>query len=140
MHRYRDRSSDAGLLPSRPFCPGCIISTRGYDFREGQECIVHHLGLALGGRRVVSFAKRLMLPVSNDTLLRVVRRRARPRTEPPNVVGIDDLAFRRNRRYGTIVCDLERRRGFSTRREECPILIQNSKSQEILEFFRHSEF
>jgi len=37
MHRYRERSSDAGSLPSRPFCPGCIISTRGYDFREGQE-------------------------------------------------------------------------------------------------------
>ena len=39
------------------------------------ECIVHHLGLALGGRPAASFAKRLMLPVSNDTLLRVVRRR-----------------------------------------------------------------
>ena len=38
---------------------------------------VHHLGLALGGRPVANFAKRLMLPVSNDTLLRVVRRRRR---------------------------------------------------------------
>jgi transposase len=37
------------------------------------ECIVHHLGLALGGRPAASFARRLMLPVSNDTLLRVVR-------------------------------------------------------------------
>ncbi len=34
------------------------------------EHIVHHLGLALGGRPAASFAKRLMLPVSNDTLLR----------------------------------------------------------------------
>src|SRR3979490_3033547 len=33
------------------------------------------LGLALGGRPAASFARRLMLPVSNDTLLRVVRRR-----------------------------------------------------------------
>ena len=30
--------------------------------------IVHHLGLALGGRPAASFAQRLMLPVSNDTL------------------------------------------------------------------------
>ena len=74
------------------------------------ECIVHYLGLALGGRPAASFAKRLMLPVSNDTLLRVVRRRCRPSTEPLTVVGIDDWAFRRNHRYGTIVCDLERRR------------------------------
>jgi hypothetical protein len=44
------------------------------------ECIIHHLGLALGGRPGASFAKRLMLPVSNDTVLRVVRARARPRT------------------------------------------------------------
>jgi transposase len=74
------------------------------------EHIVHHLGLALGGRPAASFAKRLMLPVSNDTLLRVVRRRASPRTDPLTVVGIDDWAIRRNHRYGTIVCDLERPR------------------------------
>jgi transposase len=74
------------------------------------DCVVHHLGLALGGRPAASFAKRLMLPVSNDTILRVLRAQARPRTEPLNVVGIDDWAFRRNHSYGTIVCDLERRR------------------------------
>ena len=51
-----------------------------------------------------------MLPVSNDTLLRVVRRRSCPRTDPLIVAGIDDWAFRKNHRYGTIVCDLERRR------------------------------
>lgn len=73
------------------------------------ECIVHHLGLALGGRPGASFAKRLMLPVSNDTLLRVVRRRSYRPVEPPRVVGVDDWAFRRNHRYGSIVCDLERR-------------------------------
>ena len=74
------------------------------------ECIVHHLGLALGGRPAASFARRLMVPVSNDTLLRVVRRRAGTPSEPLSVVGIDDWAFRRNHRYGSIVCDLERRR------------------------------
>jgi transposase len=74
------------------------------------ECVVHHLGLALGGRPAAGFANRLMLPVSNDTLLRVVRRRTVMPSEPLVVVGIDDWAFRRNHRYGTIVCDLERRR------------------------------
>lgn len=74
------------------------------------EHIVHHLGLALGGRPGASFAQRLMLPVSNDTLLRVVRRRGSPRFVPPTVIGIDDWAWRRNQRYGTIICDLERRK------------------------------
>jgi transposase len=63
------------------------------------ECIVYHLGLALRGRPAASFARRLMLPVSNDTLLRVVRRRSCPRTEPLIVAGIDDWAFRKNHRY-----------------------------------------
>ena len=74
------------------------------------ENIVHHLDLPMGGRPGAGFAQRLMLPVSNDTLLRVVRRRALPRTEKLAIIGIDDWAFRRNHRYGTIVCDLQRRR------------------------------
>ena len=62
------------------------------------DCLVHHLGLALGGRPAPSFARRLMLPVSNDTLLRVVRRRGRPPIPPPIVVGIDDWASKPERR------------------------------------------
>lgn len=101
-----------------PFCRRKIFAER---FEHGVvaersrrssrlECIVHHLGLALGGRPAASFARRLMLPVSNDTLLRVVRRRACLPTGALKVVGIDDWAWRRNHRYGSIVCDLERRR------------------------------
>jgi hypothetical protein len=68
--------------------------------------IVHHLGLALGGRPAAGFAKRLMLPVSKDTLLRVVRRRSRPPADPLRVIGIDDWAWRRNHRYANIICNL----------------------------------
>ncbi len=51
---------------------------RPFDRRTSRlEGIVHHLGLALGGRPGQSFARRLLLPVSNDTLLRVVRRTTR---------------------------------------------------------------
>jgi len=51
-----------------------------------------------------------MLPVSKDTLLRVIRRRSRPSADPLRVVGIDDWAWRRNHRYASIICNLERRR------------------------------
>ncbi|WP_246684636.1 ISL3 family transposase [Mesorhizobium sp. B2-7-1] len=63
-----------------------------------------------GGRPAAAFADRLMMPVSNDTLLRVVRRRSEQPRDKLAIIGIDDFAFRRGQRYGTIVCDLERRR------------------------------
>jgi len=74
-----------------------------------------------------------MLPVSNDTLLRVVRRRGSPRFVPPTVIGIDDWAWRRNQRYGTIICDLERRKTIAllpdaSRRQPrlgCPISLRS---------------
>ena len=56
------------------------------------DYVVHHLGLALGCRPAASIARRLMLPVSNDTLLRVVRRRGCPPFAAPSVIGIDDWA------------------------------------------------
>ena len=74
------------------------------------DLLVLHLGIALGGRPAARLAHRLMTPVSRDTLLRAVRRRGRPNFPPPTVIGIDDWAWRRNQRYGTIICDLERRR------------------------------
>ncbi len=103
---------DAVLCPRRIFAERfaeCALAPLARR-TERLDHIVHHLGLALGGRPAAAFAARLMTPVSNDTLLRVVRRRARPPTDPLAVIGIDDFAWRRNHRYGTIICDLERRR------------------------------
>jgi transposase len=42
--------------------------------------------------------------------LRVVRAHSPGSGAAPRVVGIDDWAWKRGHRYGTIVCDLERRR------------------------------
>ena len=72
--------------------------------------VVHCLAIALGGRPAATLSRRLNVRVSNDTLLRIVRRRGAPEFAPPTVVGIDDWAWKRNHRYGTLLCDLERRR------------------------------
>lgn len=73
------------------------------------ERIVYHLGLALGGRPAAGLARRLLLPVSKDTLLRSVRRHASVgASTAPVIVGIDDWAWKRGQRYGSIVVDLER--------------------------------
>jgi transposase len=73
------------------------------------EAIVHHLGIALGGRPAAALARRLMRPVSRDTLLRVVRRPAALGSSPLYVVGLDDWAWKKGQRYGSLICDLERR-------------------------------
>ena len=72
--------------------------------------IVYCLAIALGGRPAASLARRIGVAVSNDTLLRVVRRHGVANFPPPLVVGIDDWAWRRNHRYGSLICDLERRK------------------------------
>ena len=71
--------------------------------------LVRHLGLALGGRPAQALAVRLLLPVSKDTFLRSVRNAMGPPASAPRVIGIDDWAWRRGQRYGTLICDLERR-------------------------------
>ena len=73
------------------------------------DVLTHAIGLALGGRPGERLALRLSMPVGADTLLRLLRRRAVPSPSDVRVVGIDDFAWLKGQRYGTIICDLERR-------------------------------
>ncbi|MBF6592208.1 MAG: ISL3 family transposase, partial [Ktedonobacterales bacterium] len=67
------------------------------------------VGFAVGGAAGTRLLQALGLAASADTLLRQVRRTPVPATPAPRVVGVDDWCFRRGRRYGAILVDLERR-------------------------------
>lgn len=74
---------------------------------EALSCVA----LALGGRAGARLARKLGLLASRTTLLHELRRRAHPYApSSPRVLGLDEWAWKKGHRYGTMLCDLEQGR------------------------------
>jgi transposase len=68
------------------------------------------VGLALAGRAGALMTDAFKIPVSRNTLLRLIASLPDPVTATPRVVGVDEYAQRKGRIYGTVLVDVETRR------------------------------
>ena len=115
-HVRRFRCLDASC-PRRIFAerlPDVVAphARKSYGLRQA----LTHVGFSAGGESGARLARQVGLPTSPDTVLRLIRAAPCPDSGQPVAIGIDDWAYKRGLRYGTIVCDLERHRAIDIMR------------------------
>jgi len=77
---------------------------------QGLRAAVQQIGFALGGEAGARLAQALGMRTSPDTLLNLIRATPLPAVGDVRLLGLDEWAWRKGRRFGTILVDLARHR------------------------------
>lgn len=118
------------------FCDHPTCSQRIFTERHPSSCspyarktdrllsFLTMLGFSLSAEAASRFVPFYGVRVSADTFLSLVRNESFPSVHPSVAIGLDDWAFKKGHRYGTIICDLVTKR---------PIGLLNGRSKEEVE-------
>jgi transposase len=116
--RFAVRLQVRRFFCENPTCPRAIFAERlagiapacahRTDRQRGDR--LTDLALALGGEAGARLAAKHRMPVSPETLLRLIRGAPEAERPMPAVLGVDDWAIHKGLTYGTILVDPERHR------------------------------
>jgi transposase len=73
--------------------------------------LLSRLALELGGNTGSRISRHVGIPVSPSTILRIIKQfEIQPTPITSGIIGIDDWAFKKGNKYGTVIIDLESRK------------------------------
>jgi transposase len=115
--------------PRTTFAERFPMLTRAHARRTLRQAeALMEIAFAQGGKAGAQLAKRLAMPTGGDTLLRLMRRTEPPKRKTPRVLGLDDFAWKKGDRYGTLLVDLEAR---------CPVdLLEDREAASVARWLR----